>query len=178
MTSSAMEEMSLQISDIQHDIQDVLDTVQNHAGKRKHAPSNTDTPDDVQPTSPTACQPTTGKQQYISLVHSLMHSRHATTAAQEILDVLTLSSSPRAPTQMLTDATNPTPMTTAKPDTSLPAAATAALVSTQESRIVTGKVRQRKAKALFIYLFIYSLIACNLKVMAILQKRKYTKQEG
>jgi hypothetical protein len=60
-------------------------------------------------------------------------------AAQEVLDALALSSSPSLPTRMPTDATNPTPMTTAEPDMSPTDAATAAPESTQEWRITTGK---------------------------------------
>jgi hypothetical protein len=48
---------------------------------------------------------------------------------------------------MPTAATNPTVMTTAEPDASLTDAATAALESTQEWRIATGKATRRKAKA-------------------------------
>jgi hypothetical protein len=39
-TSTAMEEMTMQFSVIQHDIQDVLEAVRNPPGKRKHASSN------------------------------------------------------------------------------------------------------------------------------------------
>jgi hypothetical protein len=58
ITSSTMVEMSLQISDIQCNIQDVRDAVRNPAGNRKCSPSNTYTPNDAQPTSPTADRPT------------------------------------------------------------------------------------------------------------------------
>jgi hypothetical protein len=46
--SSAMEEMTMQLSHVQHDIQDVLDAVRNPPGKRKRCTSNQDN----EPTTP------------------------------------------------------------------------------------------------------------------------------
>ncbi|KAI5815063.1 hypothetical protein BZA77DRAFT_355728 [Pyronema omphalodes] len=48
-SSSAMEEMTMQLSVVQHDIQDVLDAVRNPPGKRKRRGSDQNT----EPTSPT-----------------------------------------------------------------------------------------------------------------------------
>jgi regulator of replication initiation timing len=39
---TAMEEMTIQLSHVQYDIQDILDTVRNPPGKRKHRTSNQD----------------------------------------------------------------------------------------------------------------------------------------
>jgi hypothetical protein len=48
-SSTTMEEMTMQLSVVQHDIQDVLEAVHNPPGKRKHHPSN----QDAEPTTPT-----------------------------------------------------------------------------------------------------------------------------
>jgi hypothetical protein len=117
-TSSAMEEMSLQILDVQRDIQDMLDVLRNPTGKRKRAPSDTRNPIDALPTTPTMWRPTTRKPRDVSPVHSLMHSYHVTTAAQEVLDALMLGSSPSLIPQILSEATNPTPTTT--PESNMP----------------------------------------------------------
>jgi hypothetical protein len=68
-----------------------------------------------------------------------MHLCHMMTTTQEVLDILVLSSSPSLPTQMPTNATNPTLITTVEPDASPTDMATAALESTQEWRIAMGK---------------------------------------
>ncbi|KAI5815543.1 hypothetical protein BZA77DRAFT_355017 [Pyronema omphalodes] len=52
-SSSAMEEMTMQLSVVQHDIQDVLDAVRNPPGKRKRRGSDQNT----EPTSPTNRRP-------------------------------------------------------------------------------------------------------------------------
>jgi hypothetical protein len=87
MTSSAVKEMSLQISDIQCDIHDVLDVVRNPTGKRKRTPSNS--PDETKAKSPTTPRKTPQRRRDTSPTHALMHSRHAATAAQDALDALT-----------------------------------------------------------------------------------------
>jgi hypothetical protein len=53
---SARQEMSLQLYDVQRDIQDMLEVVCNPAGKRKCAPSTNY--DDAEMPSSSACQPT------------------------------------------------------------------------------------------------------------------------
>jgi hypothetical protein len=68
-----------------------------------------------------------------------MHLRHATTATQEVLEVLANTSSPCSPTTMLTAAAHPTPKTSAEPDVLLPDAPAAALVVTEQWRIVMRK---------------------------------------
>jgi hypothetical protein len=56
MTSStAMEEMTMQLSHVQHDIQDVLDAVLNPPGKRKRRTSDQDN----EPTTPINRRPAT-----------------------------------------------------------------------------------------------------------------------
>jgi hypothetical protein len=75
-----------------------------------------------------------------------MHSRHVTTAAQEVLDALALGSSPGPITQIPTEATNPTPTTTTEPNMPPTNVGTAAPESTKEWRIVKGKGARRKAK--------------------------------
>jgi hypothetical protein len=57
-TSTAMEEMTMQLSVIQHDIQDVLEAVRNPPGKRKCASSN----QQQEPMTPTNRQLTTQGQ--------------------------------------------------------------------------------------------------------------------
>jgi hypothetical protein len=146
-TSSTMEEMTLQILDVQRDIQDMLDAVGNPTGKRKCAHSNTYTPDDEQLTSPTARRPTAQKQCDVSPVHSLMHSCHVTTAAQEVLDAFALSSSQNPPAKTLTDVTDPTRTITTEPDITIPEADTATPTSTPEWRIVMDKATRRRDKA-------------------------------
>jgi hypothetical protein len=129
--------MSLQLFDVQRDIQDVLEAVRHSAGKRKRGPSTNY--DDAEPTSSSARRPTPRRQREASPVHSLMHSRHATTAAQEELDALANKSSPRSLTTVPTAAVQPTPKTSAEPDAPLPDAPAAAPVATEEWRIATGK---------------------------------------
>jgi hypothetical protein len=150
---SAGEEMSLQLFDVQRDIRDVLEAVRNPTGKRKRAPSTNY--HDVERTSSSTRRPTPRRPREASPVHSLMHSRHATTAAQEELDALANKSSPSSLTTMPTaaaqptptTAAEPTPKTSAEPDVPLPDAPAAAPVATEEWRIARGKAARRKAKA-------------------------------
>jgi hypothetical protein len=55
---TTMEEMMMQLSVVQHDLQDVLEAVRNPPGKRKRRTSNQDT----KPTMPTSRRPATYKQ--------------------------------------------------------------------------------------------------------------------
>jgi predicted nuclease with TOPRIM domain len=57
-SSSAMEEMTIQLSHVQHDIQDVIDAVCNPPGKRKRRTSNPDN----EPTMPTNRRLATNRQ--------------------------------------------------------------------------------------------------------------------
>jgi hypothetical protein len=54
---TTMEEMTMQLCAIQHDVQDVLEAVRNPPGKRKQRTSNQDT----EPTTPTNQQPATNR---------------------------------------------------------------------------------------------------------------------
>jgi regulator of replication initiation timing len=54
-SSTTMEEMTMQLSDVQHDIQDVLDAVRNPPGKRKRCTSDQNN----EPTMPTNRWPAT-----------------------------------------------------------------------------------------------------------------------
>jgi chromosome segregation ATPase len=98
---SAMEEMTIQLSHIQHDIQDVLDAVCNPPGKRKRRGSDQNTG----PTTPTNQRPATNKKRDASPEHSLMHSQHATSAAQDALDALMRKYPPRPLVITSTEAT-------------------------------------------------------------------------
>jgi regulator of replication initiation timing len=111
---SAMEEMTMQLSHVQHDIQDVLEAVRNPPGKRKRRGSD----QDAGPTTPTNRRPATNKQRDASPEHSLMHSQHATSAAQDALDALMRKYPPRPLTITSTEATtDPLPNSTAVQDT-------------------------------------------------------------
>jgi regulator of replication initiation timing len=83
-SSTTMEEMTMQLSVVQNDIQDVLEAIRNPPGKRKRRGSDQNT----EPTTPTNRRLATNKQCDASPEHSLMHSQHATSAAQDALDAL------------------------------------------------------------------------------------------
>jgi hypothetical protein len=118
---SAMEEMTMQLSLVQHDIQDVLEAVRNPPGKRKRRGSDQNTG----PTTPTNQRPATNKKQDASPEHSLMHSQHATSAAQDVLDPLMRKYPPRPLAITSTEATtDPLPDSNAVMDTTLPDAPT------------------------------------------------------
>jgi hypothetical protein len=57
-SSTMMEEMTMQLSIIKHNIQDVLEAVRNPPSKRKRCTSNQDT----EPTTPTNWRPPTNRQ--------------------------------------------------------------------------------------------------------------------
>jgi hypothetical protein len=139
-----MEEMTMQLSVVQHDIQDVLEAVRNPPGKRKRRTSN----QDAGPTTPTNRRPATNKQRDASPEHSLMHSQHATSAAQDALDALMRKYPPRPLTITSTDAiTDPLPNSTAVQDTTLPdAPTTTAPVENDGWKMVEGKAMQKKRR--------------------------------
>jgi hypothetical protein len=142
-SSSAMEEMTMQLSCIQHDIQDVLDTVRNPPGKRKRCTSDQDN----EPMMPTNRRPFTQRHRDASPEHSLMHSRHATSAAQEALDALIIKYPPRQPVIASTSAMpTPPPSGLATQDTPLPDAHATAPAETDGWKTVEGKATQRKKK--------------------------------
>jgi hypothetical protein len=142
-TSTAMEDMTMQLSHVQNDIQDVLDAVRNPPGKRKRRTSG----QDDEPTTPTNRRPATQRQRDASPEHSLMHSRHATSAAQEALDALMIKYPPRQLAITSTSAkSTPPPDGPATQDTPLPDAPTTAPVETEGWKTVEGKATQRKKK--------------------------------
>jgi hypothetical protein len=75
-SSNAMEEMTMPLAHIQHDIEDILDAIRNPPGKRKQYTSNQDN----KPTMLTNQGLAT--QQYCDALpeHSLMHSYYPTSA--------------------------------------------------------------------------------------------------
>jgi hypothetical protein len=142
-TSTAMEEMTMQLSHVQNDIQDVLDAVRNPPGKRKRRTSGQDN----EPTTPTNGRPATQRQRDASPEHSLIHSRHATSAAQEALDALMIKYPPRQLAIASTSANStPSPASPETQDTPLPDAPATAPVETEGWKTVEGKAIQRKKK--------------------------------
>jgi hypothetical protein len=120
-SSTTMEEMTMQLSVVQNHIQDVLAAVRNPPSKRKRRGSDQNTG----PTMPTNQRPATNKKRDASPEHSLMHSQHATSTAQDALDALMRKYPPRplaiTSTEVMTD---PLPDSNAAPDTTLPDAPT------------------------------------------------------
>jgi regulator of replication initiation timing len=141
---SAMEEMTMQLSHVQHDIQDVLEAVCNPPGKRKRWGSNQNTG----PTMPTNQRPATNKKRDASPEHSLMHSQHATSAAQDALDALIRKYPPRPLAITSTEATtDPLPDSTAVQDTTLPDAPTTTAPAEKDGwKTVEGKAAQKKRR--------------------------------
>ncbi|KAI5809268.1 hypothetical protein BZA77DRAFT_361883 [Pyronema omphalodes] len=140
-SSSEMKEMTMQLSVVQHDIQDVLDAVRNPPGKRKQRGSDQNT----EPTSPTNRRPVNHKLRATSPVRSLMHSKHVTTAAQDKLDALKLT----FPLPLLaitsTEATpEPQPDSSSGQDTPLPDAPSTAPAETNGWKTVEAKATQKK----------------------------------
>jgi hypothetical protein len=143
-SSTAMEEMTMQLSHVQHDIQDVLDAVLNPPGKRKRRTSDQDN----EPTTPINRRPATQRHRDASPEHSMMHSRYATSAAQEALDALMTKYPPRRLTTAPTSVTpTPPPGGLATQDTPLPDAPTPAPVVTEGWKTVEGQPTQRTRKS-------------------------------
>jgi hypothetical protein len=89
-SSTTMEEMTMQLFHVQHDVQDVLDAVRNPPGKRKQRTSGQDN----EPTTPTNRRPATQGHRDASPEPSLMHSCYATSTTQEALDALRIKFPP------------------------------------------------------------------------------------
>jgi regulator of replication initiation timing len=134
---SAMEEMTMQLSHVQHDIQDVLEAVRNPPGKRQRRGSDQNTG----PTTPTNQRPATNKKRDASPEHSLMHSQHATSAAQDALDALMRKYPPCPLVTTSTEATtDPLPDSNASRDTTLPDAPTTTAMAEKDGwKTVEGK---------------------------------------
>jgi regulator of replication initiation timing len=143
-SSTTMEEMTMQLSVVQNDIQDVLAAVCNPPGKRKRRGSDQNT----EPTMPTNRWPATNKQRDASPEHSLMHSQHATSAAQDALDALMCKYPPQPLAITSTEATtDPLPNSHAVQDTTLPdAPTTTAPVQKDGWKTVEGKAAQKKRR--------------------------------
>jgi hypothetical protein len=142
-SSTTMEEMTMQLSVVQHDIQDILEDIRNPPGERKRRTSTQDT----KPTMPMDRRLATYKQRDTSLEPSLMHSQHATSAAQDALDALMCKYPPCPLTITSTEATtDPLPDSPAVQDTTLPDAPTTAPVENERWRTVEGKAAQKKRR--------------------------------
>jgi hypothetical protein len=139
-----MEEMTVQLSHVQHDIQDVLATVRNAPSKRKRWGSN----QNMGPTTLTNQQLATNRKRDASPEHSLMHSQHATSAAQDALDALMRKYPPCPLAITLTEATtDPLPDGNATQDTTLPdAPTTTAPVEKDGWKTMEGKAAQKKRR--------------------------------
>jgi hypothetical protein len=143
-SSTTMEEMTMQLSVVQHDIQDVLAAVRNPPGKRKRRTSN----QDAEPTMPTNQRPATNRQWAASPEHSLIYSQYATSAAQDALDAL-LTKYPLRPLAITsTEATtDPLPDSPAVQDTTLPDAPTTTAPAEKDGwKTVEGKAAQKKRR--------------------------------
>jgi hypothetical protein len=140
----AMEEMTMQLSHVQHDIQDVMEAIRTPPGKRKRWGSDQNTG----PTTPTNQRPATNKKRDASVEHSLMHSQHATSAAQDALDALMCKYPPRPLAITSTEATtDPLPDGNAVQDTTLPhAPTTTAQAEKDRWKTVEGKAVQKKRR--------------------------------
>jgi regulator of replication initiation timing len=143
-SSTTMEEMRMQLSVVQNDIQDVLEALRNPPGKRKRRGSDQNTG----PTTPTNQQPATNKKRHASPEHSLMHSQHATSAAQDALDALMHKYPARPLVITSTEAmTDPLPDSNAVQDTTLPdTPTTTAPVHKDGWKTVEGKGEQKKRR--------------------------------
>jgi hypothetical protein len=92
-------------------------------------------------------RPATQRPRDTSPEHSLIHSCHATTATQEVLDALMIKYPPRQIATATTSVTpTPPPDGPTTQDTPLPDAPTAALVEKAASKTVERKATQRKKK--------------------------------
>jgi regulator of replication initiation timing len=143
-SSTTMEEMTMQLSVVQNDIQDVLEAVRSPPGKRKRRGSDQNTG----PTTPTNQRPATNKKRDVSPEHSLMHSQHATSAAQDALDALMRKYPPRPLVITSTEATtDPLLDSNAVQDTTLPDAPTTTAPAEKDGwKTLEGKARQKKRR--------------------------------
>jgi hypothetical protein len=143
-SSTMMEEMTMQLSVVQHDIQGLLEAVRNPPSKRKWRTSNQDS----EPTMPMNWWLATNKQYDASPEYSLMYSQHVTSTAQDALDALIHKYPPRPLPITSTEATtNPLPDGHTAQDTTLPnAPTTAALVEKDGWKTMEGKAMQKKRR--------------------------------
>jgi hypothetical protein len=121
----------------------VLEAVRNPPSKRKRCTSNPDN----QPTMLTNRRPATNRQRDASPEHSLMHSRHATSAAQEALDALRIKFPPcRLTIDSTSSKPTPPPGSPATQDTTLPDAPATAPTENEGWKTVEGKATLRKRR--------------------------------
>jgi hypothetical protein len=141
---SAMEEMTIQLSHIQHNIQDILEAIRNPPGKRKRWGSNQNT----RPTTPMNQWPATNKKRDASPENSLIHLDNMTSATQDALDALMRKYPPYPLLITSTELmTNPLPDSNAAQDTTLPdAPTTTAPVEKDGWKTVEGKAAQKKRR--------------------------------
>jgi hypothetical protein len=139
-----MEEMTMQLSHVQHNIQDILEAVRNSPGKRKRRGSDQNT----RPTMPMNQWPATNRKQDASPEHSLMHSQHATSTAQDTLDALMRKYPPCPLAITSTEATtDPLPNSNAVQDTTLRDAPTTTAPAEKDGwKTVEGKAAQKKRR--------------------------------
>jgi outer membrane murein-binding lipoprotein Lpp len=137
-SSTSMEEMTMQLSLVQHDIRDVLAAICNPPGKQKRRASGQQN----EPTTPTNRRPATQRPQEASPEHSMMHSKHATSAAQDTLDALMIKYPPRPLTITSTEATTDAlPDSPTAQDTTLPDAPTTTAPAENDGwKTVEGKI--------------------------------------
>jgi hypothetical protein len=126
------------------DIQDVLAAIHNPPGKRKRQGSDQNTG----PTTPTNQRLATHKKRDASPEHSLMHSQHATSTAQDALDALMHKYPPCPLAITSTEApTDPLPDSNAVQDTTLPDAPTTTAPAEKDGwKTVEGKAMQKKRR--------------------------------
>jgi hypothetical protein len=143
-SSTTMEEMTMQLSVVQNDIQDVLEAIRNPPGKRKRRGSHQNTG----PTMPTNQRLAINKKRDASPEHSLMHSQHTTSAAQDALDALMRKYPPRPLAITSTEAmTDPLPDSNAVQDTTLPDTPTTTAPAEKDGwKTVEGKATQKKRR--------------------------------
>jgi hypothetical protein len=139
-----MEEMTMQLSLIQNDIQDVLAAICNPPGKRKRGASGQQN----EPMMPTNRRLATNKQRDASPEHSLMHSKHATSAAQDALDALMMKYPPCPLVITSTEVTtDPLPDGLVAQDTTLPDAPTTTAPAENDGwKTLEGKATQKKRR--------------------------------
>jgi hypothetical protein len=141
-SSTSMEVMTMQLSIVQNDSQDVLAAICNPPGKRKRHASGQQN----EPMTPTNRKPATNRRRDASPEHSIMHSKHATSAAQDALDALMIKYPPRPLAITSTEVTtDPLPDSPAAQDTTLAdTPITTAPVENDPWKTVEGKTTQKK----------------------------------
>jgi hypothetical protein len=140
--SLAMESIAKELSVIRHELRDALG--HNPPGKRKHAPS---TVQQQEPQTPSNRRPATQKERVVLPEHSLMHSRHATSAAQAAANALKQKLKSPLLLAAETGAEHPIPVIPEVQDTILPKTPNTAAARDEGWKTIEGKeARKRKQK--------------------------------